>query len=260
MLGSRNLLCKCEQIKINKVTDEKLQKYATLLKSYFFEEFKREFSADPTKCESSSVQMVATQRDTQKVEKSLQSISQACYLRRVYQQAKQVSQIIAYIWRWIDDDKSPKQESAKKLKEYFVQPTPLEDAGMRNGQNLEKLLGADILKDSPIQSDEVKLLREVFPDYQSNKNFISPIFDDFELGNEVPGLGYELSVDINSYQGNLSDTDINHPYLFIHSIPYPPRPELSEATVTRNELEVWIENRVPDKYYADNPYIPTTST
>lgn len=45
------------------------------------------------------------------------------FLRRLYQQAKQLSQIIAYIWRWADKDRQPQQEVAKQLKTYLDRPT-----------------------------------------------------------------------------------------------------------------------------------------
>ena len=178
--------------------------------------------------------------------------------RRIYQQGKQVSQIIAYIWRWVDDtslENKKKQEVANELQKYFKNPTEnIQEPGGR----LKRLLGAHP-NDS---SHEGNLLYHVFLENagMDNEGYIFPMFSKLELGKDGSGLGYSINVDINSYQGNLSDTSINHPYQFVHTIPYPPRPHLSKATVTLDELESWVENRVPEQYYADNPYIPTTSS
>jgi flavodoxin len=179
-------------------------------------------------------------------------------IRRICQQGRQVSQIIAYIWRWVDDERPEnkhKQEVANELQKYFKKPT---ENNQEPGGRLKKLLGAHP-EDS---SHEGNLLYDVFFENYSidNEGYIFPIFNKLELGEDGSGLGYFLNIDINSYHGSLSDTSINHPYKFIHTIPYPARPQLSKATVTPDELEDWIKNRIPNKYYADNPYIPTTSS
>ncbi|NES18163.1 MAG: hypothetical protein F6K41_04355 [Symploca sp. SIO3E6] len=193
-------------------------------------------------------------------------------LIRFCQQAKQVSQIIAYIWRWIEDSSNnPAQNNAIELHNYFTHPSPHRDANNTKqilasvGEHLERLFSADPrknLQEKPTYQykKEAELLRAVFTDYQTNQDLIFPMMDKAELGIEYPGLGYILNVDINSYQGILEDTDKNYPDLFTHCIPYPPRPQLGKATVSQAELEEWIENREEDKYYAPNCYIPTTST
>ena len=180
------------------------------------------------------------------------------FLKRIYQQGKQVSQIIAYIWRWADDE-NPKnkqeQEVANELTKYFESPT---ENNQDPGGRLKKLLGAH----PDDSSKEGNLLHRVFFEKPSidNEGYIFPIFSKFELGEDGSGLGYSINVDITSYQGSLSDTSINHPYIFVHTIPYPARPQLSKATVTLDELEDWVEDRTQGKYYADNPYIPTTTS
>ncbi len=252
MFGTRDLFTKGENI--NQVADKLLAEYTNELVTLFA----RFRSANSQTSELSSEQAFISKASQEFLENMLQEASEIFYLRRIYQQAKQVSQIIAYIWRWIDADGNPKQEIATQLKEYFVRPT---EENQNVGENLEKLFAANPKQNNLEENaDEAKLLREVFPNYNEDQNLIFPIFNELERGEEVSGLGYLLNIDINSYQGNLSDTSINHPYLFIHTIPFPPRPQLSKATVTPDELEDWIENNIPGKYYADNPYIPTTST
>jgi len=254
---------------------------------------------------------------------------QALFLQRVYRQAKQVSQIIAFIWCWIDfepcadlsnfeidwRDGLDNKNAAKELRKYFTHPT---ESVPYIGENLEILFAVDpkwnddeievkveeLAEEMMIKwfygvahrlnpnasSNEIKqkaeeikenidqitsqnieelknkfkktrnLLRQVFQNYKTDTNLKFPIFDKFELGLEHPGLGYTINVDINSFQGMCEDTDKNHPSLFIHTIPFPPRPQLGTSTVTKDELQQWIENREENKYYADNAYIPTTTT
>jgi hypothetical protein len=82
------------------------------------------------------------------------------YLRELCQQAKQVSQIIAYIWRWGDetDEKYSEQKgNAIKLKSYFEHPT----SGEEPGENLLKLFKANP-KDEKDTTEEANLLRAVF--------------------------------------------------------------------------------------------------
>lgn len=246
MFGTRDCFGKSD--KVHKTADLCLKKYSEKLKKIVLD------------VKSPTIQLASDSIEQQlnnTLQEALQEVSEIFYLRRFYQQAKQLSQIIAYIWRWIDVDGNPKQKIAQNLKEYFIRPT---EDNQDIGGNLEKLLAANPREDKPEKNvDEAKLLREVFPNYK-DKYLIFPILSELERGEDGSGLGYSLHVDINSYQGNLSDTSINHPYLFIHSIPFPPRPPLGQATVTLDELESWVENSVPDQYYADNPYIPTTSS
>jgi len=105
-------------------------------------------------------------------------------LRRIYQQGKQLSQIISYIWRWIDADDNLKKQVAKKLNNYFANPT--EEINEPGGK-LKKLLGAHP-EDS---SEEANLLKAVFfEDNSDDKQLLFPIFNEFELGDEHLGLGY----------------------------------------------------------------------
>lgn len=176
-------------------------------------------------------------------------------LRRIYQQGKQLSQIVSYIWRWIDSDDLQKKQIAKKLNDYFANPT---EEIKEPGGRLKELLGAH----PEDCSEEAKLLKAVFFEDNSsnNRQLLFPIFNEFELGDEHLGLGYLFEVDFTSFKGTISDGDKNLPQLLELKIPYPPRPQLGEATVTLNELEKWIENRTPDQYFPENSYIPATSS
>jgi hypothetical protein len=177
-------------------------------------------------------------------------------LLRLYQQSKQISQIIAYIWRWADDNSpvnAERQAAASQLHKYFTHPT--QRIGNLGGQ-LKKLFAA---KPDPNGDLEGKLLYAVFAPLD-NPNLIFPIFSEFELGEIDPRLGYLLEVNLNSFHGIIKDPTKNAPELFGFVIPYPPRPQLGDLTVTTTELEEWVENKEPRKFFADNAYIPTTSS
>lgn len=203
----------------------------------------------------------AAKKAAKKIVEQIREHSKAYYLQRLYKQAKQLSQIIAYIWCNAEKGEV-KGVNARKLRDYFLSPTEESNGGqggsVEPGGNLKKLLAANPRDNN--QNEEAKLLREVFKDYQSNLDLIFPIFDEFELGNK-PGyekLGYLLEVNVNDFFGVLEDVNVNNPSLFKFVIPFPPRPQLGEATVTYSELKEWIANREENKFFADNPYIPTT--
>ncbi|RCJ22425.1 hypothetical protein A6S26_22005 [Nostoc sp. ATCC 43529] len=169
------------------------------------------------------------------------------FLYRLFKQSKQVSQIIAYIWRWADAIDNPKKDIANKLKEYFINPTDDLD---HPGGKLEKLLKADPKNSDP----EAKLLYAVFFEDSSsdNKDLLFPMFSDDECD------CYSFQINVNSFDGKLCDPTPNDPGIIAYNIPYPPRPCIGETTVTEYELEQWIKNRDKKKSFADNPYIPTT--
>ncbi len=171
------------------------------------------------------------------------------YLLRLYKQSKQISQIIAYIWRWSDDNSQGQQKSANDLASYFTHSS-LEGVP---GANLKKLFS---VKPKENGNQEEKLLYAVFGN--KIKDLIFPIFNDFERGEINKKLGYLFGVDINSFHGEILDPTSNQPQLFSFFIPYPPRPALGKATVTNQELEEWVENRKKEEFFAENIYIPTT--
>lgn len=179
------------------------------------------------------------------------------FLSRLYQQSKQISQIIAFVWRWADDmhddpESKAKSQAAKKLKKYFERPT-LDNADI-DGQ-LKKLFKAKL---DPDGDEEDKLLHTVFGRHL-NPNLIFPIFNSFELGEQNSKLGYAFIIDFEHYYGEIQDPTKNQPNLLTFKIPYPPRPQLGELTVTHEELDAWANDTSPDEYLANNVYIPTSS-
>ena len=249
MFGTRDLFSKCE--KINDVAAHRLECCVDQLLQLPSANDNLKFASEPDKL---------TEEYKKILENILQEASQIFYLRRLYQQAKQLSQIVAYIWRWADTDETPQKDVANKLKEYFTNPT---EDNQKPGGKLKELLRADPRKTENL-NEEDKLLKSVFlADEESNDskvkdNLIFPMFDKFELGEEFPELGYLFQVNLNSFHGTLDDPTKNAPELMKFNIPYPPCPKIGNATVTLDELEDWIANRETNEYFAQNPYIPTS--
>ncbi|MGV0104710.1 hypothetical protein NSTCB13_03397 [Nostoc sp. DSM 114160] len=241
MFGTRDLFIKGE--KISEVTD-------SLVKGYVDQLLKLSEQHPNEKQEVVSKFL----KDT-----LLEAPQNLFFLNRLYQQAKQLSQIIAYIWLNAGSSDIHMSDTAKQLEEYFIHPTEENSPNVPGGK-LKYLLKANPKDNSSEENVEAKLLREVFKDYQSNENLIFPIFNDFELENDQnsKGLGYLFEVNVNAFNGVLEDVDRNSPSLFKFVIPFPPRPQIGEGTVTYSELEHWIADRKEGKYFADNPYIPTT--
>lgn len=196
--------------------------------------------------------------EVEKIARERGSGADVTFLTRLYQQGKQISQITAYIWRWIDEDQEPeKQANAMALKEFFEEPA----VGMPSvGAKLKQLFKADPTKDED-QSPEANLLRAVFMNEgQDNTRYIFPIFDQFELGLEDRKLGYMFQITVNAFTGRIEDAEINAPELLKMVIPYPPRPPLGDVTVNKETLEAWIDNRNETEFFAANHYIPTSCT
>ena len=199
--------------------------------------------------------------------RKVETVAFSGFLRRLYQQDKQISQIVSYIWFWSRQDTSTNSEEtvanqkiATLLADYFARPAG-EQEGAKPGEELKKLLRADPRDESKPISVEAQLLQQVFPDYAKEPyktNLIFPMFDEFELGEEFEGLGYKFLIDISVFHGTLADPTKNSPELFLFTIPYPPCPVDSPATVTNEELKEWIENRKPKEYFSRNPFIPTS--
>ncbi len=239
-------------------------------------------------------------------------------LCRICNQAKLISQIIAFIWRWVDEketeitiksceingqqveteeeeqaeitintpidqlkveaeekkqaeitietitSKEPeklkkKREIAGKLKQIFDDPynknsegeISLMDLLTKKPKFVETCEQIDVCTDSQKYN---KWLGVVFEKYKNlfEKNDIFPIFNDIEKNR------YHIFVDCQRFHGELRDPTANAPTKMTISIPYPPRPPLGEATLTKKDLKTWIENTNLDKIIALNPYIPTT--
>lgn len=183
---------------------------------------------------------------------------------RMLYQAKVISQIITYIWLYYDKDgiDEKKYENAKKLSKYFTnQIDSLGKDTDSNAKSLAKIMTATFhdLDESGNLSEEAKLLRAVFPDFEdstlfkSDGYYVFPIFDP----NEVKNNFISFKIDPTIFSGWITDVEPDHPSTLAAVIAYPPRPQLSEATVTKEELQAWLEDRDPMHLKSNNVYIPT---
>ncbi len=206
-------------------------------------------------------------------------------------QGKQVSQMIAYIWLWIDKDNDPnednkrKAEIAKMLREYFVNPnsgnadfikaTSLEDIKKtfaerpyeKVNNKLIKLFGADprgCLNGCCDCSTEAKLLIEVFGEKRvlDPDKYLSPMFTPSELGTE-PGKEdaphYEFRLDPSTFAGYLRDPDLQRPTAFQYYLAFPPRPQIG-VNLTEDHLEEWIRDDNNRVIFPNNVYIPVSTS
>lgn len=151
-------------------------------------------------------------------------------------QGKKISHIISYIWL----NKDP--ETAQKLDGYFKRG---------DDETLKKLLFAD----QP-ETKEYKLLLKVF------KEEHLPIFRQ----NDKKYLNFRVATD--KFEGNLGDPGPSDKAVLTVTIPYPPRPQISDdhniisGAIQKSELEEWL-NQAPNKspyIYEKNPYIPASSS
>ncbi|MGK7928181.1 MAG: hypothetical protein AB4290_23545 [Spirulina sp.] len=231
-------------------------------------------------------ELLAISRETTREEAIPQESSSVENFRFAFQ-GKQMSQIVAYIWRWADDENlenAQKAEVAMKLREYFVKPnTSLQnnaftkDAHQKNvdedllNSNLKRLFRADPRAwlqnpdDYREQEEEVKLLISVFGKERilDPDKYISPMFNSHELGETSQGRKsphYEFHIDVSSFLGILRDPDLARPCSFLYTISFPPRPQLGKLTVTTDELENWVKNEDLNVIYPDNLYMPVSTS
>ena len=218
-------------------------------------------------------------------------------LCRICNQAKLISQIIAFIWRWVDEkdqgatidytgeanikttqgetavvarsneeatitikpiesdqNKKDKKKFAQELKEIFDKPYKGETNPL---MELLTTYPSFVQIPSEVKPNKTyqKYLDFVFEkNYKEHprKNDIFPIFNDIEKNR------YHIFVDCQRFHGELRDPTANAPTKMTISVPYPPRPPLGEATLTKKDLKKWIKNTNLEEIIAPNPYIPTT--
>lgn len=197
----------------------------------------------------------------------------SAFVCRICNQAKLISQIISFIWLWVDyqpendalypdedeNTKLNKKMAAEKLKEIFDAPYHnfLVDHQLSPLMKLLHTKPSFMAQESDGASenpDSQKLLDLIFDHYKKEDNLddIFPIFNKYEVGL------YNVFVDCEHFHGQLSDPTANDPQKMAFSIPYPPRPILGAATLTQKDLIGWLEDTNRKKYVAENPYIPTT--
>lgn len=208
------------------------------------------------------------------------------YMLRICIQAKLISQIIAFIWRWIDDtDDTNKvnKQVAKILKCVFDHPYK---GGEKKGvdrlyaltremtvMNLlavnpfvitqEKINKFIKIIDEPGKLEELKnttdtekfyknlsrvLLYTVFKNYTQAKIDGTPLDLEkiFPIFKEYEKKHYNVFVDSERFHGELRDPTANSPDKMTFSIPYPPRPGFGGATIIKNEEKDDLKEWIED--------------
>ncbi|MDJ0744036.1 MAG: hypothetical protein QNJ32_11810 [Xenococcaceae cyanobacterium MO_167.B27] len=162
---------------------------------------------------------------------------------RMIYQAKVISQIITFIW--VHGDKGDEcYEVANALKEYFTEG---------NEKKLATLMKANLDDTTP----EGKLLLQVFPDIKAcDPYYVFPIFALEEVDEDF----IAFSIKTNIFSGWIEDVDANNPSTLSAVFAYPPRPQYSDVTVTKAELEDWLKDRDPCNIKSSNIYIPTCTS
>jgi len=215
--------------------------------------------------------------------------------RRLFQQGKQTSQMISYMWRWADDDPQKEEtQNARQLKKYFealekdsieksisnifsaAKELGFEVSSLIENQenqvtnksfkNLFRADPRDWLRNNPDQpvegaSEEVRLLIAVFGKerIEDEKKYLSPLFNSTELGDDGSGdPSYEFRLNPDSFRGDLNDPQRGE-NTFEFLIGYPPAPKFGEATITESQLESWINDDDPQRS-PSNIFIPVTTS
>ncbi|MBW4576207.1 MAG: hypothetical protein KME08_13100 [Aphanothece sp. CMT-3BRIN-NPC111] len=219
----------------------------------------------------------ALQRESMPLEQAVQKTKEELpgdeaaheFVRRLIKQSKQLSQLVAR--SWFGD------EVGLAIRDYFVKPYKTIDIiDATSGTKIE-IIDADGRKTNKIKDADGRLKELLGADpakQHSNEPPLSLLLNIFEK-DELPlyseyelQVVYSFSVDLNNFEGSLDD--ISGPSrtgdsYFNIVIPYPPRPALSNVTVTMEELEEWVQQQILDEngnvvppIFPDNVYIPPT--
>ncbi|MUG95680.1 hypothetical protein F7734_26315 [Scytonema sp. UIC 10036] len=175
---------------------------------------------------------------------------------------KQWTQIIAWTWTTFlafDGDEAKKKEE-QQLKNYF--------SSILKKQALARLAAIEY-GDPPsaqLAEETSKIIKEVIianqtaPDIQLTLSdvyrklttndyiFTDPLIQEFR---------FEVVVD--SFTGRIRKDEANQAK-YLATIAYPPRPELSEFTVTEEQLNQWIKDNNSGEYLPPSVYIPVSGS
>lgn len=194
-------------------------------------------------------------------------------------QGKQITQIIAFIWRWADKNSAQSSQDKDKKKHPTDQEKRTAALDLLNGyffrespDQLVNLFGADPRRWIENGSDptyqwkkEAELLITVFGKSRilNKSQYLSPIFNDQELGRgeEYKGLThYRFYLDPSTFLGYLTDPkDLSYHgerKLYYH-IAFPPRPQFGPTTLKSEDLDDWI-NSDTKQILPKNPFIPAS--
>ena len=175
---------------------------------------------------------------------------QGSLLRHMLTRTKMVSQIISYIWLYAESEPLAKQarhwfQNPTKNFDKLENPTPTDKL-----PSLAKLMGAKPQDETIYGEFLSKVFADVLDESESLYNF--PLFNkqDIESGIAV------FKTDATITSGCIQDPNPNSPNVLTVMIAFPPCPQFSAATVTKEELSNWFKDRDSSNYTPPNSYIP----
>ncbi|NET42258.1 hypothetical protein [Okeania sp. SIO2B3] len=179
---------------------------------------------------------------------------QGSFLRHALTRTKMVSQIISYIWLYAESD-----PLAKQARQWFQNPTKNFDQ-LENPNSADKLPSLAKLMGAKPQDQTIygEFLSKVFADVkdESESLYIFPLFNKHDIESGI--VVFKTDATITS--GSVQDPNPNSPNVLTVMISFPPRPQFSEATLTKEELSNWFNDRDNNNYTPPNSYIPCCTT
>lgn len=181
--------------------------------------------------------------------------------KQIISRAKILSQILAYLWLYLDPHGKSERTLEEKEKEAFLEKVVgwfLKPVVPRGISDFERLM---IAKPEDT-NDYGRFLSLVYPKEvrdkwnEEQKAFYTfPIFDPDDILNQR----FSFELDPGVFDGYFTDPDEYSPHSMKVVLAFPPRPQLSKMTVTTDDLKDWLENYKTDSdnFLPPNPYIPT---
>jgi len=177
---------------------------------------------------------------------------QGSFLRHTLTRSKIVSQIISYIWLYAESD-----PLAKQARHWFQNPTKNFDK-LENPTPTDKLPSLAKLMGAKPQDQTIygEFLSKVFPDVKDESKglYNFPLFNKHDIKSGI----VVFKTDASTTKGSIQDPTPNSPNVLTVVIAFPACPQFSEATLTKEELSDWLNNRDSSNYTPDNSYIPVS--
>ncbi|MBD6620501.1 hypothetical protein FNW02_33150 [Komarekiella sp. 'clone 1'] len=203
---------------------------------------------------------MATQLDTP-FPKELRTPENSAKIRIII---KQWTQLIAWTWTnflAFEQDETNKEQE-KVLKEYFssilkkqalFRLAAIEYGDPQSAQSAEETskIIKEVITSNKTAPGISLTLADVYKQLTTNDYiFTDPLVQDFR---------FEVTVD--SFTGNISyEYDEERKEKYVAIIAYPPRPALSEFTVTEDQLKDWMQDNLSGNYLPPSVYIPVSGS
>lgn len=188
-------------------------------------------------------------------------------LAKVKRGIKQWSQLVA--WSWSDytafSDAPEKASQEKELKQFF-RDTLQDQAKNRNAavyygdpqaaetaQALSEIIKKLFAGDKDIEGlEKVQLTLPEVLNKLTGEDFIFSTDADFRAV-------FRFEVIVDEFSGSIRDDEKQQGH-YVAYVTYPPRPVLSEATVTEAQLEEWMRDQGSGEYLPPSAYIPLSAS